>query len=196
MELLGDLERGVATLIYPNRVLVAIVLLAGLVVIAAVAGRRRWDHTLRRHPRATTAAAIAVVAVGGPIAWYLGSPVVLSRTIDEPAPVVGAVATASPAPVAVTPAPTSMPTAAPTAEPTVVVTPAPIPSPTPVARAGTFAGAEDFHFGRGTARLIETARGTHVVRLEDFAVRTAPTCSSTCHGPRTATPTTRSSSGG
>ena len=51
------------------------------------------------------------------------------------------------------------------------------PSPTPVRLvelAGSFRGADDFHFGEGTARLIETAPGSFTVRLEDFAVRNGP----------------------
>jgi hypothetical protein len=35
-------------------------------------------------------------------------------------------------------------------------------------------GADEFHFGSGTARLIETAPGSFTVRLEDFAVRNGP----------------------
>ena len=41
-------------------------------------------------------------------------------------------------------------------------------------RSGTFQGADDFHFGRGTARLIETAPGSWTVRFEDFSVRNGP----------------------
>jgi hypothetical protein len=35
-------------------------------------------------------------------------------------------------------------------------------------------GADEFHFGKGTARLIEPAPGVFTVRLEDFAVRNGP----------------------
>jgi hypothetical protein len=49
------------------------------------------------------------------------------------------------------------------------------PSPAPlVARSGAFHGSDDFHFGRGTARLIETAPSQFVLRLEDFEVRNGP----------------------
>jgi hypothetical protein len=41
-------------------------------------------------------------------------------------------------------------------------------------RSGSFSGADEFHFGRGTARLIETAPGGYTIRLEDFAVRNGP----------------------
>jgi hypothetical protein len=42
------------------------------------------------------------------------------------------------------------------------------------ARSGTFMGADEFHFGRGSAHLIQTAAGGYVVRLEDFEVRNGP----------------------
>jgi hypothetical protein len=35
-------------------------------------------------------------------------------------------------------------------------------------------GADEFHFGRGTVRLIQTAAGGYVVRLENFEVRNGP----------------------
>ena len=35
-------------------------------------------------------------------------------------------------------------------------------------------GADDFHFGRGTAQLIETAPGAYTLRFEDFSVRNGP----------------------
>ena len=41
-------------------------------------------------------------------------------------------------------------------------------------RTGTFSGADDFHFGRGTASLIETTPSVWVVRFEGFSVRNGP----------------------
>jgi hypothetical protein len=41
-------------------------------------------------------------------------------------------------------------------------------------RTGTFTGADEFHFGSGTAALIETAPGAWTVRFEDFSVRNGP----------------------
>src|SRR5258706_455622 len=52
--------------------------------------------------------------------------------------------------------------------------PAPTTPPDPISLAGSFHGSDDFHFGRGTARLIEVTPGSFVVRLEDFAVRNGP----------------------
>ena len=39
---------------------------------------------------------------------------------------------------------------------------------------GEFRGADDFHFGRGQALLIETAPGQYTLRFEDFSVRNGP----------------------
>jgi hypothetical protein len=53
--------------------------------------------------------------------------------------------------------------------------PAPVASERPAgALTGAFTGADEFHFGRGTARLVETSPGLYVVRLEEFAVRNGP----------------------
>ena len=39
---------------------------------------------------------------------------------------------------------------------------------------GMFEGADDFHFGRGDALLIETAPGAYTLRFENFSVRNGP----------------------
>jgi hypothetical protein len=39
---------------------------------------------------------------------------------------------------------------------------------------GEFHGADDFHFGRGKALLIESAPGQYVLRFEEFSVRNGP----------------------
>ena len=170
MEFVGDLERAFATAIYPNRVLIAIVAATAIVALAIIAWRRRWDLALRRHPRGTVAGIIIVVAVAGPLGWYLGSPLFLSSSIDEPVPIVVARASTSPDALAGSPSISSSPS------PTSAESPAVgLPSASDVnERIGSFTGADEFHFGRGTARLIETALGTFTVRLEDFSVRNGP----------------------
>ncbi len=40
--------------------------------------------------------------------------------------------------------------------------------------AGEFMGADDFHFGKGQAQIIQTAPGRYTLRFEDFAVRNGP----------------------
>lgn len=161
MDLIGDLERAFATQIYPNRVFIAILGLVLIVVLAVVARRRHWSDILRRRPRASLVAGAIALAIVLPVGWYLGSPLFISTTIDEPAPiaVVGSTATPSAQPSAATPPPGSA---------------APDPTPVEDAMAGIFEGADEFHFGSGTARLIETSPGMYTLRLEDFAVRNGP----------------------
>jgi hypothetical protein len=43
-----------------------------------------------------------------------------------------------------------------------------------VLQRGAFRGADDFHFGRGQAILIEAAPGKHVLRFENFSVQNGP----------------------
>lgn len=68
------------------------------------------------------------------------------------------------------PAPKETPTPAPESEPE--------PEPTEfvpfVLASGGFIGADDFHFGSGSALLIATAPDQFVLRLEDFSVRNGP----------------------
>ena len=161
MNLIGDLERLFATSLYPNRVLIAIGVAVAAVLLLIVARRRGWFAAARRHPGRTTILAVLVLAVGLPSAWYLGSPLIIRTSLNEPAPTV---APATQAPAATT-GPTS--SAAPPEQPT--------PTPGLMAeRTGTFTGADEFHFGGGTASLIETAPGTWTVRFENFSVRNGP----------------------
>ena len=131
---------------------------AGLRGQAASMGSRRSTPPARDH-----AGLLIAIAILGPLGWYLGSPLVLSRTIDEPSPLAAA---ASPTP-SIAPA---------TPEP--AATPSPTERASPAAplreRSGSFSGADEFISGNGTARLIETAPGVFTVRLEDFAVRNGP----------------------
>ena len=160
MEFIGDLERVFANALYPNRVAIAIGGALVLAALAILARRRRWDRVVRRHPRASGVLAVTALAVGLPLAWYLASPLFLSRSVDEPAPLTTGSATSSP----LLPSPSASAVAA-------------TPSSAPSAmreRSGSFSGADEFHFGRGTARLIQTAAGGYVVRLEDFEVRNGP----------------------
>jgi hypothetical protein len=166
----GDLERAFAAAMYPNRGLVAVGGIGVLLALAIVARRWRWDRPVRRHPWAGIVGLTLVLALALPLGWYLGSPLFTSTTIDEPPPVAAVEPIASPAP----PAPSNGPTPSFSKSP---ATPSPAPSATPVPpieRSGTFTGADEFHFGRGMARLIETSPGKYTLRLERFAVRNGP----------------------
>jgi hypothetical protein len=159
--------------LYEQRILVAIVSAIALVAFLLVAVRAGWFAALRRRPRLTAGLVVAALVVGLPVAWYLASPLFIRTELVEP-PVV-----AVEAPTA-TPAPTSTPTAsiAPAATaPGATATPIaalPTPEPLPGPRSGTFKGTDEFHFGQGTATLIETAPGAWSLRFEDFSVRNGP----------------------
>jgi len=146
----------------------------GLLVVAT---RRRWWSAARRHPgRAGVLVGVAILVIV-PAAWHLGSPLIIRTELNEPPPV----AAVSPGPGAPARQPSSAPTASPataTASP-VPGTAAPrTPDPTPVAtpdvRSGAFAGADDFHFGRGRATLTVAPDGHHTLRFDDFSVRNGP----------------------
>jgi hypothetical protein len=159
---LGDLGSALFGAAYTYRIPLALAAIVVVVAVALVARRRGWLGLARRYPMRAAAIVVATLALALPVAWYLGSPLVLSSTIDEPAPI----AAASGAPAA------SVSSRA----PSVSGSPSPTPSDAPaaLALAGAFHGSDEFHFGRGTARLIETSPGAFVVRLEDFAVRNGP----------------------
>jgi len=161
MEWIGELERFVATSLYPLRVPIAIGLVVGLVALLWMARRRHWADAARRHPGRTAVVIVVLLAVGLPVGWYLGSPLFIRTALEEPAP--GAAATIAPSP-----------TAGATAGPSATATPTEPPVALSPSRSGDFTGADDFHFGRGTATLIETAPGTWIVRFEDFSVRNGP----------------------
>ncbi|MGZ8528530.1 MAG: DM13 domain-containing protein [Candidatus Limnocylindrales bacterium] len=178
MTFIGDLERLFASSLYPLRIPILVGLLVLAVVLAVLAVRGRWDRVAARHRLATGIGIAAIIAVGLPTTWYLGSPLLLSATLDEPAPVAaGATAAPSAAPILVPPSAGSIePGRAPSASPSTAATTAPddSPAPTPDERSGTFTGADDFHFGNGTARIIVAGDASAVLRLEDFSVRNGP----------------------
>ena len=167
MNVIGDLERFIATNLYPNRVPIAIGLVVLVVAGAVLAQRRGWFAAARRHPRRTGVAVVLALAIALPSAWYLGSPLFIRTSLDEPAPT-----TSSSAP---TPSATAGPAASATASTATAAAPTLTPAPVLAApRSGTFTGADEFHFGMGTATLIEAAPGAWTVRFENFSVRNGP----------------------
>lgn len=171
MNLIGDLERLFATSLYPNRVPIAIGAAVATVLLILFARRQGWFAAARRHPGRSAIVVALALAVGLPSAWYLGSPLFISTSLNEPPP--SAVAPAPSAAAGSTVAPTGAPTPAASAS---AVAPSSGPTAPVLAnpRTGTFEGADEFHFGNGTATLIETAPGTWAVRFENFSVRNGP----------------------
>lgn len=175
MEWIGELERTFASSLYPLRIPIAIGLGLAFVAFIGVARRRGWLAAARRHRVRSAALALALVGLAGPTGWYLGSPLFIRTSLVEPAPVIGPAATDmafGPAIPAASDEP-ARPGAPPAPAGPATPSNAPLPALAPV-RAGTFKGADDFHFGSGEARLIETAPGEWVVRFEDFSVRNGP----------------------
>lgn len=170
MSWLGDLGAAFFGALYDARIPAAIAGLVLAIGVAALARRRGWLGAARRHPRTAMLILVPGLAVGLLLTWYLASPLVLSTSLDEPPPVIAAAPGITPRP------------ATPSASTPPAITPAPTEAPSPsepaapalIARAGSFNGSDDFHFGRGTARLLEVSPGMFVVRLENFAVRNGP----------------------
>jgi hypothetical protein len=177
MNLIGDLERLFATSLYPLRVPIAIALLLVAVGLVVLGRWRGWFAAARRHPGRTTALAAVVLAIGMPVGWYLASPLFIRTELIETAPVgvIGS-AGASPSAAATTPEPSPVASVAatPSSEPGPTATPEPTPFVPTTLAVGSFHGADDFHFGQGTAALIETSPGRYTLRFEDFSVRNGP----------------------
>ena len=113
-----------------------------------------------------------VLAVALPFGYYAASPLWIRTELVEPDPVaVAANATSVPAPTSTSVAPISPRVAAPSSAPS---TPGPTPFVTRRIASGHFTGTDDFHFGTGTASIVETAPGVYTLRLDDFSVRNGP----------------------
>ena len=172
MTWLGDLGSALLGALYDNRIAVLVGGSVVVIALALVARGRGWLGRARRHPRALVAILVPLLAVAVPVGWYLTSPLVLSVAIDEPPPVVAIASPSSqPSPAA---ARSPRPSAAPGQPSGPAASASATPVPLAAVRSGSFTGSDEFHFGRGTARLIEVSPGSFVVRLEDFAVRNGP----------------------
>jgi len=179
----GRFEEFFSDVVYP----VWPVWLASVIVVAAaalfVAYRLGWHEWALQHRFVSAGILATVLAVGVPAGWYTVSPLFDRETVCEASPIAGAgagsekcegvaVAAGGTEPTT-TPAdtPSARATAAP--EATAAATEAPQFEPSVVSQ-GTFQDADDFHFGRGKALLIEAAPGQYTLRFEDFSVRNGP----------------------
>ncbi len=168
MEALGELFEPITTNLYEWRIQIAVLSVVGFVVLALVAWRRGWLAAARRHPaRAGTLVALALV-VGLPLAWYMASPIFIRTALVEAAPVASAAPIASPS--TASPAPPPPASTPPVASPT----PTQAPFVPATVASGSFTGTDEFHFGSGTASIIEVEPGRFHLRLDDFSVRNGP----------------------
>jgi hypothetical protein len=163
---LDDLQRAFFDGLYTYRIAIAIgsVILAVLGIV--IAWRAGWLAAARRHPRRAGALLVVALAVTLPLGYYLASPIWIRTELVEPDPVGGLASSPSAASVVVAPSPSAAPLDR------------AVPERTPfVARTiatGSFHGTDEFHFGRGSATILETAPGTFTLRLADFSVRNGP----------------------
>ncbi len=173
MPSIGDLANDVARGLYEYRIAVAILSIVIVVAAALVAWRLGWLAAARRHPgRAATVMGIALL-IALPAGWYLGSPIFIRTSLVEAPPVVAESPAPAPSVIPSAPAPSVAPSVLPTAPPTLAPTPTPTFQPATLA-SGSFEGTDDFHFGRGTASIIEVEPGRFHLRFEDFSVRNGP----------------------
>jgi Electron transfer DM13 len=139
---------------------IAVASIAIALAFFLIAWRRGWFAAARRHPVRSGIALVVAVVIGAPLGWYLASPIWIRTSLVEAAPTPAPSPTQAPKPPSATAAPTASATAPPFA-PTTIAT-------------GKCHGTDEFHFGRGTARIIEVAPGRYHLRLEDFSVRNGP----------------------
>jgi hypothetical protein len=180
MTVFGEIEQFITEQLYPYRwpILIGI----GLAVAGALwfGYRQRWYRNIQRYPVQSAAVAVVAVSVLAYPVYYLGSPLVSGgKTVCEASPIAGAgagsercqgVAQAAERPSSTADAPGA-----------VAIDGASTPTAPPVTgfqagvvAEGTFEGADDFHFGRGQALLIEESPGEYVLRFENFEVRNGP----------------------
>ncbi len=190
MNIFGGLERALGDHLYVYRVPVAIIVLLLVAGTGIAAYRRGWYRALWRRRLVAGIIAVPLLAVTLPAGYYTLSPLWRQTYLQEASPL-AAVSNASvastPPPVAasattVSPESRTTPAAETTAAPAaalMAMAPNPAPAMPPVFTArvshtGQFVGADEFHFGRGQARIIETSPGRYLLRFEEFAVRNGP----------------------
>jgi hypothetical protein len=174
-----ELQRAFFDGLYGHRIELAIAALVATLILGVIAWRAGWLEAARRHPARSGVVVAGALVVGLPLAWYLLSPLWIRTELVEPGPAVildAADTIPSPA-TATTFGKTSAPTPGTTMGPSetpVTGTPAPTPFAARRVSTGAFHGTDEFHFGRGTASIIETAPGRFTLRLDDFSVRNGP----------------------
>jgi hypothetical protein len=170
MDAIGEFGRSFFNALYDNRLPVAVASAAVAVSIVVIAWRRGWIASARRHPGRSALALVAAFAIGGPLTWYLASPIWIRTSLVEAGPTAAPAIVPTPAASVALSAPTASSPSGPTPPPTAAPTPF---SPTTVAT-GRFSGTDDFHFGRGTASIVEVEPDRYHLRLDDFSVRNGP----------------------
>jgi hypothetical protein len=172
LSVFGDLEEFIADDLYPYRyVITPLLVLAGMAA-AYVAYRLGAHLYLWKHRLPSTIVGVPLIVVSLVAGNYLLSPLWERSFLDEKSPLA---AQQGPGGLSIVAGSTGNATSgydssggqAATGQQTASFQPK-------VAYAGEFRGADDFHFGRGDAQIIETAPGEYVLRFENFSVRNGP----------------------
>jgi hypothetical protein len=126
---------------------------------------------------------LAVVMLGlalTPIAWYLGSPLFINKTVNESFPFSAPATQSQPAAtvIAAMPAAQSQPAATamaamPAAQSQPISTPV-VPSAPVALSSGQFGAIDVIHKGQGTATFYKLPDGKRVLRFEEFKVQNGP----------------------
>jgi hypothetical protein len=159
LEQLGMLEEITADL-YPYRFIITPIVIAALIGAGYAAYRLGVHNVLLHHRLATTLIGVPALVIALLVGDYLISPLWERSRLDEASPI--AVAEAANAPGASGGSQGQSATGSTSGFEAKVV------------QSGEFVGADDFHFGRGDAQLIQTGPNTYVLRFENFSVRNGP----------------------
>src|SRR3990172_852867 len=149
MTIFGDLERLIAEDLYPYRWPITIAFVLAIAAAAVLAYRMGWHMIAWRHKLVTVAVAAAFLSFAIPAGDYLLSPLWERSHLEEESPLV-----MDPDGMGGDEATTPETGATPAEEPPVAFEPR-------ITHQGQFHGADDFHFGRGKALLIETGPGKY-----------------------------------
>lgn len=168
MPSIGDLANDLAQAVYQNRIPVAIGSIAVAVALVILAWRLGWIAAARRHPGRTGVVVVIALLVALPVGWYLGSPIIVRTSLVEALPL------SAPVPSAASAVPLSTSPASPAAPRPAATAATPTPFAATTIASGEFSGTDDFHFGSGTASIVEIEPGRYHLRLEDFSVRNGP----------------------
>ncbi|MEX0800248.1 MAG: DM13 domain-containing protein [Dehalococcoidia bacterium] len=170
----GEIEQFVAEDLYPHRYIITITLAIAFAAAVYAAYRLGLHEVAWRHKLATSIAAAVFLAVSIPAGDYFLSPLWERSFLEEDSPLAMAMTDEMPGAVPEMSDPQPRPTPTPSLG---VIAPTPVPMPPfepRVTLEGEFQGADDFHFGEGTALLIETAPGEYALRFEEFSVQNGP----------------------
>lgn len=169
MKAFGALERVLSEELYPYRIPLTIAVAALLVAAGVLVWRLGWGARLiaiaRRRPGPAALAGLAAVAFVVPLGNYLVAPLWTRSALVEVSPLDAAYMD-------------FQPRGSLERDPKAPAQPAPDangnPAPPRVLSRGDWKGADDFHFARGSALIVEAAPGQYVLRLEGFSVRNGP----------------------